>query len=688
MVREIASSDVSSPEPHWQEIQAALEEIAELSTAGISSRDFHAALIEKAAHALFASAGAVWLRSPNGELAREAEWNFNATGLSASADMIAAHQQLVATVCARGEPCRLPAFPTVKHDQAGGQSLPAEALNLAARGVNPTSWLLVLSPLKLGNESIGAIELCHPTGATVLAEREALPLLSAMGELATDFQRQGRLREFAVREGHWRGLEQFIQAAHDSLELRPTAQAIVNEGRRLIGCDRLSLAVLRSGKCRLTAVSGTDQVERRSNLVQRLEALGRCALVYGEPLWYPADRERLAPELESALDACLDETHARVFGVLPICKRPPDGRSTGELPPVGMLFVEQFHAAAAEPDLVARTEAVGRHAASALANAVEYESLPLLPLERGLRGLRWLTKARQLPKTIAFGLVALLAAAFLMLYPADFAIEARGELQPRIRRDVFAPSDSIVSEIHLAEGRAVRKGDVLVTLRRPQLDFEMHRVLGETQTARKRLAGVQAARLGPERGKTDTTQRYNQLTAEEEELKEQLASLSEQEQNLRAQQAELEATSPIDGQVLTWDVEQLLESRPVQRGQVLLAVGDLAGPWQLELRLPDDHAGYVLAAEQAIDPQLDVDFILATDPSTTYHGRIEKTALAAQTDEVYGAHVLLTVAIDQKAVGGLRPGASVIGKIQCGRRAIGFVWFHDLISIIRRRLLF
>ena len=208
------------------------------------------------------------------------------------------------------------------------------------------------------------------------------------------------------------------------------------------------------------------------------------------------------------------------------------------------------------------------------------------------------------------------------------------------------------------------------------------------RTARKRLAGIQAARLGTEHGKTETTQRYNQLTAEEEELKEQLTSLGEQEQILRAQQSELAVTSPIAGQVLTWDVQQLLESRPVQRGQVLLSIGDLDGPWQLELRLPDDHAGYVLQADEAADAPLEVDFQLATDPQTTYRGRITKTSLAAETDEVYGAHVLVTVDVDRESVSGLRPGASVIGKIQCGRRAIGFVWFHDLISLIRRRLLF
>jgi len=276
----------------------------------------------------------------------------------------------------------------------------------------------------------------------------------------------------------------------------------------------------------------------------------------------------------------------------------------------------------------------------------------------------------------------------LLLVPADFDIQARGELQPRLRRDIFAPDDGVVSEVQAVEGREVRAGDVLVTLRKPQLEFELHRVLGDAQTARKRLAAVQAARLGPERGKSDAVERYNQLTAEEEELKELLASLAQQEQILRGQQSELVVTSPIAGQVLTWNALELLEARPVQRGQVLLAVGDLAGPWQLELRLSDDHAGYVLAAQQAAGKNLDVDFLLATDPGRAYHGRIERTALATETDEVYGSHLLLTVGIDAQAVPRLRPGATVIGKIHCGRRSLGFVWFHDLIAMIRWRLLF
>ena len=148
-------------------------------------------------------------------------------------------------------------------------------------------------------------------------------------------------------------------------------------------------------------------------------------------------------------------------------------------------------------------------------------------------------------------------------------------------------------------------------------------------------------------------------------------------------------TSPIDGQVLTWDVQQLLESR-ARAARTSAADGGRSGrSLAIGVALPGRSCRLRPGCRrQAADDPLQVDFLLATDPGPKYQGRIEKTALAAQSDEIYGPHVLVTVAIDRDAVGGLRPGATVIGKIHCGRRALGFVWFHDLISMIRRRLLF
>src|SRR6185369_14750317 len=98
-------------------------------------------------------------------------------------------------------------------------------------------------------------------------------------------------------------------------------------------------------------------------------------------------------------------------------------------------------------------------------------------------------------------------------------------------------------------------------------------------------------------------EKYNRLSADEEELKELLTNLAQQQGVLRIQQEELQAKSPLDGQVITWNVRELLEARPVQRGQSLLAVADLAGPWVLEIEVPDDHISHILAARQEQGPE-------------------------------------------------------------------------------------
>ncbi len=459
----------------------------------------------------------------------------------------------------------------------------------------------------------------------------------------------------------------------------------------MIDCDRVSIAICSGTKCRALAISGVDSVERRSDAVQRLEALGRAVALIGEPLWYPADRENLPPETERAIDAHLDVSHARLLAAIPLKPLAPAGAeraSNTEIPTLGVLFVEQFRTATLDAPFQQRVQTACRHAALALQNALDYDSLPLLPLERALLSVRWFTRARQLPKTVLALLLVIGFVLALVLVPADFNIEARGELQPSARREIYAPDDAIVSEVRIAAGQQVNAGDVLVALRKPQLEFELHRVLGELQTARKRLSAIQAARLGSDHGKSETPEHYQQLTAEEEEIKESLASLQQQDRVLRSQQAALQVKSPIDGDVLTWNIQQLLETRPVQRGKILLTVGDLAGAWRLELRLPDQHAGYVLDAQRELQPDLPVTFLLATNPGITYEGRIERLGLTATSDEIYGSNVPVFVAIDRRQLSDTRPGATVIGKIHCGRRSIGFVWFHDLISVIRSRLLF
>jgi hypothetical protein len=53
-----------------------------------------------------------------------------------------------------------------------------------------------------------------------------------------------------------------------------------------------------------------------------------------------------------------------------------------------------------------------------------------------------------------------------------------------------------------------------------------------------------------------------------------------------------------------------------------------------------------------------------------------------------GNVVQLRVAIDKSDLKELRRGAGVIAKVDCGRRALGFVWFHDVWEFVESRVLF
>ena len=65
--------------------------------------------------------------------------------------------------------------------------------------------------------------------------------------------------------------------------------------------------------------------------------------------------------------------------------------------------------------------------------------------------------------------------------------------------------------------------------------------------------------------------------------------------------ADLEVYSPIDGQIVTWDLKNRLEGRPVQRGPALLRVANPEGDWELDLHMPEDRMGHIARARNAAD---------------------------------------------------------------------------------------
>jgi multidrug efflux pump subunit AcrA (membrane-fusion protein) len=653
----------------WREIERLVDEVSTLARGTSSPLEFYEGLLHKMIHAAGSAGGIVWMRTPAGSF-RSLCQHLPAGELLAEASG-KSRTFMLAQASQHGKSLRVEPQPEGAERPIGGDL--AES----------PRWFC---PIAVDGEVVVVVELFERGFPTARAQGKVDQLLDALCELASDFQRRLQMSELKRWRVDAERIEEFAQAVHRHLDLQQVTYAIANEGRRLLGWDRVSVLVRRGRSFRVEAMSGADTVDRRASLVRSLEHLADVVLATGESLWYGEAAVELAPDQEQALQVFLDESHARSVVALPL-QAAPDGQQTPSHV-VGALVLERFSAEENVVQGAGCTEAVARHSAAAVRNALEHRALPGFLLLNRLARLRWLTRLRQLPLVVLAGLVVALLAGVLAFVPMDFYVEARGELQPEIRRDVFAPGDGVVQAISVDHGQTVAAGELLVEMRQSELDLEFARILGELQTARRQLDSVQATRLQPRRSTDGADLDSERLTSQEEELKKLVEGLESQRQILLAQRSELRILSPITGQILSWEVRQTLEARPVQRGQRLLTIADPQGPWILELRVPDRDIGYVLTAQAAQGLALPVSFLLATDPATQYRGQVEQVARAPETNEDQQATVLVTVRVPSDQLRQPRPGASVLAKVYCGRRAAGFVWFHDLLEAWQTYILF
>ncbi len=787
-----------------QQIRSLVGEIAQLAKTDVAPEEFYGQFLPRVVSALAAVGGAVWTINPEGRLALQYQINIQETGLRESEEQQAQHSRLLYKVLADGKQALIP-----PHSGPGDQPQVGGETSAA----NPTDYLLVFGVLTTDLETVGLVEVFQRSDVGPGTQQGYQRFLGQMCELAGDFLKSHQLRHFSDRQTLWTQLEDFTRAVHASLDPRETAYTIANEGRRLIECDRLSVALRKGSKCKIEAVSGQDLFDKRSNTVRLLGKLSTAVVATGEPVWYVGDTRDLAPQVEDAVQEYVDEAHSKTVAVLPLQRPPPpeedDPRKRAEpAPPIGALVVEQIEDSRLSPNTMHRAEVVRRHSSTALANAMEHQSLFLMPVWRALGKTRWVLQARTLPKTLGIAGGVLLLLSVFALWPARFTMESRGTLEPVLRRDVFAGIDGVVDQLKVRHGQQVEEGQLLARLRNTDLEVALADVEGQRMAAAEELLSYQRESVG---GRL-TTEQALRVSGKRAELKQKLASLDAQWALYKAKQLELKVKSPMDGEIITWDLRRRLIKRPVQRGQVLMRVADPSGPWQLELKMPENHMGPIvdyqqslydsardklreLLAEQAridspdapeeeilrrvetetasvpdeelaakisevylqrlrravgplrdqaaaapvraaldealeaktyaaargnlnellrraesgeleIDPDLlpqlndlpgetvpetgmEVEYILATEPGETRLGTITEIHRSAEVrNHEEGNTVLIKVAIDKTELPQLRPGSTVTAKVYCGRRPLGYVLLHDLISFVKSRILF
>ena len=654
------------------EIRGLVQEVTQLSQSDVPLDQFYEGFLRRVVQALASNGGALWTVAANGQLQLQYQVNFPEPELSDGGDgNLERHSRLLENVLASGQPTLVP-------PRSGSAS--------SAEAGNPSESLLVLAALKVEQETLGVIEIFQRAGGGPTTQRGYLRFLVQMSELAGDYLTNRRLRHLGDRETLWENLEEFLRTIHHGLDARQCCYTLVNEGRRLIRCDRVSAALRRGKRQMVTAVSGLDSFDRRADEIHRLGRLATVVAKARRPLWYSGPSPDIAPQIEEPLQAYLDHSHATVVAVVPLYRPCEEGDASGPLSrePIGSLIVEQLGDSRLHEGFQERVETVSQHSAIALANALDHQSLFLMPLWKMLGRAKWVMQARSLPK-VGLALVAVLAAVCSLVFiPASFDLAADGKLQPSMRREIFAPVDGTVVELPVRHEQFVQPGDLLVRLTNNGLRVQIENLYGRQRTTQQRIQTVKRSQLHQRRM---SIEERNRIDGELLELEQVAVGIQRELALLLQKEEQLTVRSEIAGQVVTWKLDEMLRLRPVQLGQALMTVVDPAGDWELELYMPERRMGHLGRATR-LEEQLEVTFLLASHPDQEFSGRLVEVHRTAEVRGEAGNTVLLRIAIDKEQLPELRSDTTVTARVHCGQRAIGYVVFHEVLETLQRKVLF
>ncbi|MFN3194107.1 MAG: GAF domain-containing protein [Aureliella sp.] len=495
-------------------------------------------------------------------------------------------------------------------------------------------------------------------------------------------------------------LDQYAHRIHASLDLDDTLRVIVNEARRVLNCDRVSIAVRKGKKYSISAISGQPSVNKRSNMIQTLQKLAARALATEQALWVPDEASPLPPQIERPLQEYLGFSETRTLAVVPVFqksaedhKEEPVAKRTENARDdvVAGIIVEHCNRLWMRDEMEPALEPVCRHASDAIRNSLEHRAIFGFGLLKTLGRTKAVVSARNLPKTVAIAAAILIGTLALVFVPAPFTLHSQGVLLPKERQKVFATVEGEVASINVEHRSRVREQAQLLSLRNENLELQMKELLGEIATLETRL-NHEYLLHGQQTNRNDLSEQVMQSNSAA--LEKQKKSLEEQVFMLREKTSKLNILSPIDGEVITWDLQDRLASRPVKPGELLLEVADVAGDWEVELNLPERRVGHLLREIEnrridGNDQALRVVYQPAAEPGVQFEGRVIEVGRSLQMNADKSQSLRVLVSIDTADVDQIRQyRSSVSAKIYCGEKSLGYVWLHEVFEFVQSKVLF
>jgi hypothetical protein len=155
--------------------------------------------------------------------------------------------------------------------------------------------------------------------------------------------------------------------------------------------------------------------------------------------------------------------------------------------------------------------------------------------------------------------------------------------------------------------------------------------------------------------------------------------------------------------VLDADFRENIKNRYVKPSDPVLRLGDCDGPWEIELKIPQQHIGQVRRAfGNDENAKLEVDLLITSTPTRTFKGILYRSKTAGEAvpnrdDHNESAPVVIAyVSLDDPAIPEdqrvprelMVSGVDVRAKIRCGDHAMGYSLFYGLWEFFYEKIVF
>jgi len=634
-----------------QQLAEIMARIASLPAGDLEPPQFFANFLQLTIAATGARAGAVWVIQPQGP-------------------QCYCHADL--QVCNINDPQqqRLVVEAVNRTVQEGKTFIVPAAGSLDEATKNQCSLPLFFKPLKAAQKIAMVIQIVAPEQLSEKGFSVLAALLNQAGESAQTYLAHRRAIVLEDDRKSLTALLQYAQAVHNSLDLEKVVYQAANLSRDVLRCDRVVLWIDPKVKRNLQAVSGIDKPDRRAVLLRAVEKLAQHCLKIAKPVI--ASREQL-PELaeDQPLTVLLRE-YFNVSQLDQIYLQPVKKEEQY----LGVLVAEGFDEQSSG-NLSGVIAAVANHAAIAIANALEMDSVPVI---RSLT--RWNKFKKDPQKKRRWQIKAAVCAAALlglMLIPWPVRINCACELAPENIRIIESPLDKVKITKVLQPGGVVDQGQTIVLLDDLDLQTELHSL--EQKLKQENIN---------QRSKVSETDR--QISELE------IARLEGQIEFFRSQIEKCNVKAPIAGTILTDQLDRK-QGLTVSKGDPICEVAAF-DKWQLRLDVPQEEIDWVQRrllksdntadkANKQDDTGAQVKFFLAAYPQfklTAYIadiGQVSQMARIKDRGNVFEIRVSVPPDQLKQIERGLRNGMVGRAKIETIDRPLGFVLLRKVIRFFR-----